>query len=79
MKLLRTYVVLFFLILGLSAFGQDNPCSTSMIEKITSISKAKNVELGQVKVLYISNRFDNTDTSEKSITKKLKFHFDESF
>lgn len=78
MKLLRVPVVLFFMIFGLSAYGQDNPCSKSMIEKITSISKAENVELGQVKILFITNRFDNTNTNEKSITKKGKFHFDES-
>ncbi|TAJ11641.1 hypothetical protein DMA11_16080 [Marinilabiliaceae bacterium JC017] len=79
MKIVRNGVVLFFLIMGFTAYGQDNCNYKSMIAKIDSISKAENIEIGKVKILYVTNQFDHTQTEKKSLTDKSKFHFDGQF
>lgn len=79
MKILRNGFTLFVLIIGFTAYGQDDCNYKQMITTVDSISKAKNIEIGIVKILFVTNTFDNTVTDQKSLTKVSKFHFDGQF
>jgi hypothetical protein len=79
MKILRNSFFLFVLIIGFTAYGQDNCNYKQMITTIDSISKANNVEIGKVKILFVTNTFDKTDTDQKSLTNESTFHFDGQF
>ncbi|MEN9443236.1 MAG: hypothetical protein RIS47_126 [Bacteroidota bacterium] len=79
MRILRNSLFLILLIIGFTAYGQDDCNYKQMITKIDSISKAKKIELGKVKILLVTNTFDKTDTDQKNLTKEGKFHFDGQF
>jgi hypothetical protein len=79
MRILKHIFVLFVLVVGLNAYGQDDCNSKKMITTIDSISRAENIKLGEVKILFVTNTFDKTDTDLKSLTKAGKFYFDGQF
>lgn len=79
MNTLRHSLIIILLFIGFNAFGQNDGSSKLMIAKIDSISKVKGIKLGQVKILLVSNMFDNTQTRESNLTKAGKFHFDGQF
>ena len=79
MKTVRNSFVLFVLIFGFTAYGQGNCNIKQMIITIDSISIVNNLEIGKVKILFVSNTFEKTDTNQKSLTKESKFHFEGQF
>jgi len=79
MKIFRNLLVFIVLIIGFTAYGQDDCSYRQLVTKIDSISKAKNIEIGEVKILFVTNTFDKTDTDSKSLTKKSKYRFDKQF
>ena len=79
MNLLRKGIILILLFLGNMAYSQENSELSKIITKIDSISDANDTRLGKVKILYITNTFDNTVTDEKSLTKVGYFKFDGQF
>jgi len=79
MKILKSSIVLFVLFFGFNSYGQDNCNYKEMTTKIDSISRLKNIELGRINILFVTNTFDKTDTDEKRLTKESKFHFDGQF
>lgn len=79
MKTSKILIVLFVLSIGYNAFGQDECNYRGIITKIDSISKARNIETGKVKILFVSNSFDKTDTEQKNLTKVAPFSFDGRF
>jgi hypothetical protein len=79
MKILRNSFVLFVLIFGFNSYGQDNCNYKEMTTKIDSISRVKNIELGTIKILDVTNAFGKTITMQRILTKESKFHFDGQF
>ena len=79
MNLLRKGIILILLFLGNMAYCQENSELSKIITKIDSISDANGTRLGKVKILHITNTFDNTVTDEKSLTKVGYFKFDGQF
>jgi len=77
MKILKTIIVLIVLNIGYAAYGQND--YKQMIAKIDSISKADSIIKGKVKILFVTTRFDNTETEQKSLTNVDNFHFDGPF
>jgi hypothetical protein len=79
MKTFKNFTLIIILSLGFTVYGQDNCSYKQIIAKIDSISKAKDTEIGKVKILFVTNTFDKTDTDAKSLTKESRFHFDGQF
>lgn len=72
--------LILLLFIGISnLWGQENLSGLQLIQKIDSISINENINKGEVKILYVSNIFDNTETREKSLTKVAHFKFDGIF
>lgn len=78
MKILKIIAVLFFFAVG-SVSGQNDCGIKQMITKIDSISKSQNVRFARVKILYITNTFDKTDTDQRNLTQARRFSFDGQF
>lgn len=77
-KKLIVLIILLFSVLKVS-YGQDNISSLKMIHQIDSISKSRGIIYGEVKILFITSNFDQTDTDRKSLTPKRRFTFDGQF
>jgi hypothetical protein len=79
MKILKIIFVLFVLSMGYTSYGQEDCNYKQIITIVDSISKVQHIEIGKVKILFISNTFDKTDTDQRSLTKAKKFHFERQF
>ena len=77
-KKISLFIFTFFISITL-LHGQDNHFTKNMISKIDSIAKVNKIKKAVVKILYITNTFDHTDTNVKSLTRINNFVFDGPF
>lgn len=79
MKLVK--ILFFFLAISLcgTAYSQNDCSYKQVIAKIDSISRARHTITGHVKILFVSNSFDKTDTEVHKLTKVSTFYFDDRF
>jgi len=73
MKTKIYFIFLFVLLISISVSGQKNCSASKLASQIDSISKAQNLDLGQVKYNRIVSDLDASTTQSTPITQKGKF------
>jgi len=74
MKTKIYFIFLFVLLISISVSGQKNCSASKLASQIDSISKAQNLDLGQVKYHRIVSSGANSSTTQSTpITQKGKF------
>jgi hypothetical protein len=76
---MKIITVLFVLIIGFTAYGQEECGYKQMTAKIDSIAKARNIENGIVKFHRVTSNGESSTTDSYDLTKKQKFSFDGQF
>jgi hypothetical protein len=76
-RVFAVIVMLTFVLINV--FGQDDCSYKTLVAKIDSIMKVKNIELGMVKFHRVTSAGESTTTESYVLNKKYKFVFDGPF